>query len=73
MGGSVIPFPGRDPETPSDEDEALTLAAKELAAQIAAEPVPERLVFLAAELARALEAKQQDSSAEESDPDATCD
>ncbi|MBL4918900.1 hypothetical protein [Szabonella alba] len=61
MNRRAIPFPGQPPAQPPYEEEPLSHEAKELAEQIAAEPVPERLRMMAAELGRALDARQKDS------------
>ena len=68
MKTPVIPFP----ETPADwlaeGDEIVRAAAQDLVDAVAAEPVPERLRLLAAELGRALERRRTAPPAAEDGP-----
>lgn len=69
MSSPVIPFPGKRTEQTSEE-EAVSAFAQELAAEVAAEPVPERLIALAIELGRALDEKHSALSDKAVDPTA---
>lgn len=62
MKNPVIPFPGTRSDRPSDEDDHIHRATQDLAVSVAADPVPERLRVLAAELGQALDARQADLS-----------
>ncbi|WP_283179557.1 hypothetical protein [Gemmobacter sp. 24YEA27] len=66
MSNSVIPFPGSDPERVSEEEDpiraAIRAASQELLSAVMAQPVPDRLHALAAEVGRALDQRAADFS-----------
>ncbi|WP_092903484.1 hypothetical protein [Rhodobacter sp. 24-YEA-8] len=73
MSNSVIPFPGPDLGRASDEDDLVETAGQELLSAVMAQPVPDRLHALAAELGKALDRRMADFSTGQSegstDPD----
>ena len=62
MSNSVIPFPGSDPERVSEEEDPIRAASQELLSAVMAQPVPDRLHALAAEVGRALDQRAADFS-----------
>ena len=70
MNNSVIPFPEEPSDRASEEEARLRAAAQALLDAVAAEPVPDRLRHLAAELGRALEEQRRAQTAPKPTDDA---
>lgn len=71
MVNSVIPFPRQGAETSSEEDKFARAAAQDLLQAVTAQPVPDRLQALAAELGRALDLRRSEFSAPGDETDRT--
>lgn len=71
MVNSVIPFPGQYAEASSEEEEIVRAATQDLLRAVAAQPVPDRLHALAAELGRALDMRGTELFAPDDETDRT--
>lgn len=69
MVNAVIPFPVQGAQTPSEEDKLVLTTAEDLLHAVSAQPVPDRLNALAAELGRALDRRHDELSAPEDEID----